>query len=105
MPSTLRPSRTCELPGSLPLRQALYREFQELPPSPEPNQPATSSDQQEGPSNLQPHWSGHTRQPPPTYEGNIYGQWNPVDCQHQGARDWNQMMDPVPSGPDSESQC
>ena len=89
MPSTLRPSRTCELPGSLPLRQSLYRELQELPPSPEPDQLATSSDQQEGPSGLQPCQSGHTKQPPPTREGNIYGQQNPVDCQCQGARDWN----------------
>ena len=89
LPSTPRPSRTQELPGSPPMRQSLYREFQELPPSPEPNQPATSSDQQEGPSNLQPCRSGRTRQPPPMHEGNIYGQWNPVDCQCQGARDWN----------------
>ena len=84
-PSTPRPSRTHELPGSLPLRQSLYREFQEMPPSPELNQPANSTDQQEGPSGLQPHRSGHTRQPPSVHEGNIYGQQNSIDCQHQGA--------------------
>ena len=89
LPSTPRPSRNHELPGSPHMRRSLYREFQELPPSPEPNQPATSSDQQEGPSGLQPHRSGCTRQPPPAREGNIYGQRNPVDCQRQGARDWN----------------
>ena len=60
-----------------------------MPPSPEPNQPADSTDQQEGPSGLQPRRSGCTRQPPPACEGNIYGQWNPIDHQHQGARDWN----------------
>ena len=53
-----------------------------MPPSPELNQPANSTDQQEGPSSLQPHRSGHTRQPPPACEGNLYGQWNPVDRQH-----------------------
>ena len=51
---------------------------------------------------MQPHRSGHTKQPPPAHEGDIYGQWNPVDHQHQGARDWNWMMDPVPSCPDSD---
>ena len=102
MPSTPRPSRTRELPGSPPMRRSLYREFQELPPSPETNQPATSSDQQEGPSGLQPCRSSCTKQPPPTCEGNIYGQQNPVDRQCQGARDLNQMMDPVPSRPDSD---
>ena len=40
-------------------------------------------------SGLQPCQSGHTKQPPPAREGNIYGQWNLVDRQHQGARDWN----------------
>ena len=44
LPSTPRPSRTLELPGSLPLRRSIYREFQEMPPSPEPNQPATGTD-------------------------------------------------------------
>ena len=73
-----------------------------MPSSPELNQPANSTDQQEGPSGLQPHRSGHTRQPPPACEGNIYGQQNPIDCQCQGARDWNQMMDSVPSRPDSD---
>ena len=102
LPSTLRPPRTCELPGSPPSRRSLFRDFQDMPPSPEPNRPAGSTDQQEGPSGLQPHQSGHTRQPPPAREGNIYGQWNPIDRQCQGARDWNQMMDPVPSGPDSD---
>ena len=89
MPSTPRPSRTHELPGSPPLRRSLYREFQDMPPSPELNQPANSTDQQEGPSGLQPCRSGCTRQPPPVCEGNIYGQWNPIDCQCQGTRDWN----------------
>ena len=89
MPSTPRPSRTRELPGSPPLRRSLLRDFQEIPPSPEPNQPANSTDQQEGPSGLQPHRSGHTRQPPPACEGDLYGQRNPVDRQRQGARDWN----------------
>ena len=73
-----------------------------MPPSPEPNQPATGTDQQEGPSGLQPCQSGHTKQPPPAHEGDIYGQQNPVDHQHQGARDWNRMIDPVPSHPDSD---
>ena len=45
-----------------------------MSPSPEPNQPASSTDQQEGPSGLQPHRSGHTRQLPPMHEGNTYGQ-------------------------------
>ena len=102
LPSTPRPPRTRELPGSLPLRQSLLRDVQEMPPSPEPNQPAHSTDQQEGPSGLQPCQSGRTRQPPPAHEGDIYGQWNPVDCQRQGARDWNRMMNPVPSRPDSD---
>ena len=73
-PSTPRPSRTCELPGSPPFRQSLYREFQDMPPSPEPNQPANSTDQQERPSGLQPQRSGCTRQPPPAQEGDLYGQ-------------------------------
>ena len=68
----------------------------------QPNQPVSSTDQQEGPSGLQPQRSGCTQQPPPVCEGDLYGQWNPVDHQHQGARDWNRMMDPVPSCPDSD---
>ena len=59
-----------------------------MPPSPELHQPANSTDQQEGPSGLQPHRSGRTRQPPPACEGDIYGQQNPIDHQCQGARDW-----------------
>ena len=59
-----------------------------MPSSPEPNQPANSTDQQEGPSGLQPQRSGCTRQPPPVREGDIYGQCYALhiyarrDCPH-----------------------
>ena len=57
----------------------------DIPVSPTPsNAPHLPQDD---PMGLQPRKSGRMRQPPKPHEGNLYGEWNPVNWQRMSTRD------------------